>query len=370
MVILQLVVIFSASFSQSVQNVPKATLPDILVLFNSYGFLYKNVDKDFEFPDSWNVLQVSADRWYIERKVFQQEYINVKELPEGKYTISGNVAVFENGDKYVSTPFGLAKVINEGKTSNVLKVASKSDALFSVPGGYRIYYTLKGNTLEQFFELRSPVDKAYVILSSAPEEGLARVSYSKMSLSAESVAEEISGSGRKIFVLGYIEGLLNGLNIRNKVLPVTRKDFNKIELPYTYTYNWQPADYFIEIKTTDELPSGIVYVYSDVLGNIVPIGVANMPDLNKEGEIFVSKSWQVYHSWTITRMTKSAGKVLISGELNLKGVGLTRVVIRGKNISNLRVSHGKIWKEAKDYVEVEIPLSGPVKVSISFNYDE
>ncbi|MFN3691876.1 MAG: hypothetical protein ACK4R7_03190, partial [Fervidobacterium sp.] len=139
---------------------------------------------------------------------------------------------------------------------------------------------------------------------------------------------------------------------------------------YNYTYAWQPADYCVEIKTSDELPAGNVYVYADILGNTVPIGTAIMPDLNKEGEIFVSKSWQVYHSWDLTKMTRSLGRVFISGELNLKGSGLAKVIIRGKNISSLKVSYGKVLKETKDYVEIEIPVSGVMKVTISFTYDE
>ncbi|MFN6992484.1 MAG: hypothetical protein ACK4MM_07185, partial [Fervidobacterium sp.] len=291
--------ITTIAFSQNTQNTQ-----DILVLYTSSGLLYKNVEKDFEFPSDWVVLQVTADKWYVERKSVPQEYVTIKDFPEGKYNIVGNIAIFEDGNRYVNTPFGLAKIVSDGKIFNVLRTNENSEALFSVPGGYRIYYTLKGDTLEQFFEIRSPIDKAFVILSTAPEEGPVRLSYSKMAVATEQFAE-ISSGGRKIFVLGYLEGLTNGLNIRNKVLSTARKDTNKIELAYNYTYAWQPSDYCIEIKTTDELPAGNVYVYADILGKVVPIGTASMPDLNKEGEIFVSKSWQVYHSWDLTKMTRS-----------------------------------------------------------------
>lgn len=353
------------SFSQTIAQKTE----DILVLFNSYGILYTTIDKEFELPDGWNVLQVSASRWYTEKKSIQPEYFIPVELTSGKYKITGNMAISESGDKYVNTSFGLGKVINEGRTITVLKSSEKADALFSVPGGYRIYYTLKENTIEQFFEIKSPVDSAYVILSTAPEEGYVRVSYAKMAV--ESIlSEEVTTGGRKIFILGYQEGLTNGLNLRNKILNIIRNDWNKIELNYTSTYNWQPADYVVEVKTTDELPAGQVYIYSTILGKSVPIGVANMPDINKEGEIYVSKSWQVYHSWTLTKMTKLAGRNYIVGELNLKGNGNVKLIIRGKSIAGLNVNPGSILKTASDYAEIKIPVSGVTKVSISFNYAE
>lgn len=362
---LVLITFSSLCFQQDVSQ----KVEDILILFNSHGFLYTVVDKEFEVPDGWNVLHVSSDKWYLEKKNVYPEYLLPTQMPEGKYKITANIAVSDNGEKFVQTPFGLAKIIQEGRTSTILKSAQKTDALFQVPGGYRIYYTLKETTLEQFFEIRSPIDKAYVILSTSPEENMARVSYAKMSIQA-SLSDEVVSDGRKIFILGYLEGLTTGLNVRNKVLNITRKDWNKIELNYNYTYPWQPADYVIEIKTTDELPSGQVFIYSKILGKDVPIGSTIMPDLNKEGEIYVSKSWQIYHSWTLNKMVKSSGRVQIIGELSLKGNGLAKVIIRGKNLSGLNVSSGSVIKSASDYVEIQIPVSGVVKVTLGFNYVE
>jgi len=360
-----LVILTSMFFSQTVAQKTE----DILVLFNSYGLLYTTIDKEFELPDGWSVLQVSASRWYTEKKSTQSEYLIPVELPSGKYKITSNMAISESGEKYVNTPFGLGKVINEGRNITILKSSEKTDALFSVPGGYRIYYTLKENTMEQFFELRSPIDKAYVILSTAPNETYTRVSYAKMAVES-ALSEEVTTGGRKIFILGYQEGLTSGLNLRNKVFTVTRKDWNKIELNYTYTYNWQPTDYVVEIKTTDELPAGQVYIYSTILGKSVPIGITNMPDINKEGEIYVSKSWQVYHAWTLTKMTKASGRTYIVGELNLKGNGTVKLIIRGKSIAGLTISAGSVLKTASDYAEIQIPVSGIAKVNISFNYAE
>ncbi len=93
-----------------------------------------------------------------------------------------------------------------------------------------------------------------------------------------------------------------------------------------------------------------------------------MPDLNKEGSVFISKSWQVFHSWTLTKSTKIGGRVYITGELNLKGHGLTKVVIQAKGISNLSISAGTIVKQLADYAEVELNVSGVAKISISFSY--
>lgn len=346
---------------------------DILVLFSSNGLLYTTVDKEYEVPEGWRVLQVSSSRWYIESYTENQKYEIPVELPRGIYELNDNVAIFENGEKYVQTPFGIGKLVKESQAKNVLKSSDKAEALFAVPGGFRIYYVLKENTLEQFFEIRSPIDKAYVVLSTAPEENNVRLMYSKAVAAESAMAEEVTAEGRKIFILGYQEGLKNGVNIRNKVLNITRKDWQKINLQYTYTYNWQPADYVIEINTGEELPAGQVYIYSNVSGKVMPIGLGTMPDVNKQGEIYVSKSWQLYHSWTLNKLTKLGGRVYIVGDLNLKGYGSAKVILNGKSIKDLSITPQntyKILKSSADYYEIEIPVSGTAKISISFSYSE
>jgi len=109
-------------------------------------------------------------------------------------------------------------------------------------------------------------------------------------------------------------------------------------------------------------------VFSDISGYTVPIGTAYMPDINKEGELFVSKSWEVYHNWNLTKSTKLSGKVYITGELNLRGYGPTKIVIRANNISGLSISSGTIKKQTADYAEIEFNLSGTAQIKISFNY--
>ncbi|AMW32772.1 hypothetical protein SAMN04488510_10223 [Fervidobacterium changbaicum] len=339
---------------------------NILVLFNNYGWLIKNVDDGFVVPQDWQVLQVSASRWYVESKKTDTKYELPSTLPLGTYTITENYLVSETGEVFANTPFGLAKVLEKGKVQNVLKLSEKADVLFRIPGFYRIYYSLKGDMLEQFFELRAPVENAYVILSTAPEES--RVAFSKMAVAQSVEAVETSAAGRKIFILGNMEGLDKGINIRNKVIKVVRRDVNRITLNYSYSYDWQPADYVVELKTGEELPSGELYVYGNILGYTVPIGYTQMPDLNKEGNIFVSKSWQVFHSWTLTKLTKAGGRIYITGDLNLKGNGIAKIVIQARGIANLTISSGTIVKQASDYAEIELNVSGVAKVAISFNY--
>ncbi|WP_448377298.1 hypothetical protein [Fervidobacterium sp.] len=340
---------------------------DILVLYNSYGLLLKSVEKDFTLPADWQVIQTSASKWYIESKNIGPRYQIPVELAPGTYTIQDGYLVSENGEVFINTSYGLAKVIEKPKIDNVLRMSEKADVLFQIPGSYRIYYSLKDDVLEQFFSLRAPIDKAYVILSTAPEEQRSvNLAYSKMA-AAES-AQEVGSAGRKIFVLGNMEGLNNGINIKNKSIKVIRKDVNRINLNYSYTYDWQPADYVVELKMGDELPAGDVYVYGNILGYTVPIGRTWMPDINKEGNIFVSKSWSIYHSWTLTKSTKAGGRIYITGDLNLKGNGLTKIVMYAKGLSNLSISTGTIVKQAADYVEIELNVSGVAKVTISFNY--
>ena len=356
--LLSIITLFGADTSNS----------DVLVLFDSYGLLYKDVVDGEQIPNGWSILQISAQKWYLETQSTDSKYLLPVQLPEGNYQLKNGMLVSESGDTYVNTSFGLAKLIQNGETKKVLRVSEKASALFRVPGSYSIYYTLKGNQLEQFFELNSPVDKAFVMLSTAPGEGR-NVYYTKMEMAAVA-ADEVSSSGRKIFILGDMEGLKSGMNIRNKNIQIVRKDWNTIYLGYSYTYTWQPADYIVNIQCNDELPAGSVYVFSDISGHVVPVGTANMPDINKEGDLYVSKSWDVYHSWTLTKSTKTSGKTYIVGELNLKGQGPTKIVINARNLNSLTVSSGKITKQAADYAEIEFNLSGSAQIKISFNYTE
>jgi hypothetical protein len=356
LIMLVMLVIFSANL-----------FADVLVLFNSYGWLVKDVVDGFVIPENWQVLHTSASKWYVESKVTQTKYELPTTLPLGTYKILENYLISESGDVFTNTAFGLARVLEKGKTENVLRLSEKSDVLFRIPGSYRIYYSLKEDTLEQFFELRAPIEKAFVILSTAPEETRA-TTFSKMSLAQSSEAVETTSAGRKIFVLGNMVSLDKGVNIKNKTTKVVRKDVNRIYLAYNYSYDWQPADYVVELKTGEELPAGELYVYGNIFGYIVPIGVAQMPDLNKEGSVFISKSWQVFHSWTLSKSTKVGGRVYITGDLNLKGYGLAKVVIQAKGISNFSISAGTIIKQSADYVEVEINVPGVAKISISFSY--
>ncbi len=352
-----ILVLFTATFA----------LGDILVLYNSYGLLLKSVEKDFIIPTDWQVIQTTASKWYIESKNIGPKYQIPVELAPGIYTMKDGYLISENGDVFMNTPYGLAKVIEKPEAENLLRMSENADVLFQIPGSYRIYYSLKDDVFEQFFLLRAPIDKAYVILSTAPEEQRnSNAVYSKMAFGES--AQELSSSGRKMFVLGNMEGLSSGINIKNKSIKVIRKDLNRINLTYTYTYDWQPADYVIELNTGDELPAGDVYVYGKILGYTVPIGRAWMSDINKEGSIFVSKSWLVYHSWTLVKSTKVGGRIYIVGDLNLKGNGLTKVVINAKGLSNLSVLSGTILKQSADYAEIEINVSGSAKISISFNY--
>lgn len=356
LIMLVMLVVFSANL-----------FADVLVLFNSYGWLVKDVVDGFVIPENWQVLHTSASKWYVESKVTQTKYELPTTLPLGTYKILENYLISETGDVFTNTAFGLARVLEKGKTENVLRLSEKSDVLFRIPGSYRIYYSLKEDTLEQFFELRAPIEKAFVILSTAPEETRA-TTFSKMSLAQSAEAVETTSAGRKIFILGNMVGLDKGVNIKNKTTKVVRKDVNRIYLAYNYSYDWQPADYVVELKTGEELPAGELYVYGNIFGYIVPIGVAQMPDLNKEGSVFISKSWQVFHSWTLSKSTKVGGRVYITGDLNLKGYGLAKVVIQAKGISNLSISAGTIIKQSADYAEVELNVPGVAKISISFSY--
>uniref|UniRef100_A0A7V4FJ50 Uncharacterized protein n=3 Tax=Fervidobacterium pennivorans TaxID=93466 RepID=A0A7V4FJ50_FERPE len=356
LIMLVMLVVFSANL-----------FADVLVLFNSYGWLVKDVADGFVIPENWQVLHTSASKWYVESKVTKTKYELPTTLPLGTYKILENYLISETGDMFTNTAFGLARVLEKGKTENVLRLSEKSDVLFRIPGSYRIYYSLKEDTLEQFFELRAPIEKAFVILSTAPEETRA-TTFSKMSLAQSAGAVETTSAGRKIFILGNMVGLDKGINIKNKTTKVVRKDVNRIYLAYNYSYDWQPADYVVELKTGEELPAGELYVYGNILGYIVPIGVAQMPDLNKEGSVFISKSWQVFHSWTLSRSAKVGGRVYITGDLNLKGYGLAKIVIQAKGISNLSITSGTIIKQSADYAEVELNVSGVAKISISFSY--
>ncbi len=251
-----------------------------------------------------------------------------------------------------------------------MELSENAQAIFQVPGSYRIYYTLNGNTLEQFFEINSPIDSAYVIISSGIDERNLRTDtyYLKMAV-AQSVAEESVETGRKIFVLGQLSGLKNGINLKNKTLNIQRTDWNLIELPYTYTHSLTPATYSVE-KTDTELPAGEVLVYSEILGKNVPIFRSYMQDINKEGEISLSKSWQISYSWSLTRYQKISGKFYVTGQLVCRGIGDVKVRLRGKNI-NLQQSTGfTTTKKGSDLIEITFKSNGSTTLNLSFVYDE
>lgn len=93
-----------------------------------------------------------------------------------------------------------------------------------------------------------------------------------------------------------------------------------------------------------------------------------MPDITGEGTVFVSKSWQVYHSWVLTKMSKANERTYVTGDLKLKGNGSTRIVIEAKDISNFACSKGTIVHQASDVVEIVVNVSDSETVSISFDY--
>lgn len=314
---------------------------------------------------------------YLEIKETKTRYELPATLQTGTYKMIKDHLVSENGDTFANTPFGLTKVLEEGKAEYVLRLSEESDVLFKVPASVVVYYILKGDVLEQFFRLQAPVDKAHVIISTAPYEEVERASmYITLyrlttrvkSTSPEALYEETSYAGMKMFLFGDVEGLDKDINIKNKTIKVDRKDFNRIRLTYRSSYDWKPADYIIELKTDQELPSGKLYIYGDIFGYNVPIKVINMPDITGEGTVFVSKSWQVYHSWVLTKMSKANERTYVTGDLKLKGNGSTRIVIEAKDISNFACSKGTIVHQASDVVEIVVNVSDSETVSISFDY--
>lgn len=184
-------------------------------------------------PSNRGALPFPAQKWYLETLVTDSKYQLLREkFPEGVYQLK----VIPSFLKTVkSMPIHLSDWQRSYKLErhkSAKKGIEKADALFQVPGRYRIYYTLKENQLEQFFELNSPVDKAYVILSTAPGGEGRAVNYAK-TVMADFSAQEVTTGGRKIFVLGDLEGLKGGINVRNKSIPICSQDWNLISLDYS-----------------------------------------------------------------------------------------------------------------------------------------
>lgn len=339
-------------------------LANTLVIFPNYGLLYTTIPTKFELPADWQVVHVSAGKWSLVPEYSPAKYLLPAELPRGVYQLNENIALNESGETYVNTPFGIAKILAPESKKNVIESSEQAEALFRIPASHRIYYVLKGDKLEQYFYVYAAVDSAFVVLSSVPQER----GYVPTVKTLAAAVEESTVSGRKFFVLGTLNGLSKGVNIRNKSVQITRKDWNVVDLNYLGSTDWQPADYVIDIRCGEELPSGEVYIYGTLLGRTIPLGSTIMGDINKEGSIFVSKSWEVFYSWTLGKLTRASGRNVVTGTLNLKGQGAVKIVLRGKNIADLKLSAGKILRQTADLVEVELNLSGVAKVDISFSY--
>ncbi|ODN31331.1 hypothetical protein [Fervidobacterium thailandense] len=334
-----------------------------IVIFPNYGLLYTSIPTKFELPSDWQILHVSASKWSLVTEYTPAKYLLPVELPRGVYQLKEALAITESGETYVNTPFGVAKLLTAESRKNVINSSEQAEALFKIPASHRIYYVLKGDRLEQYFYIFAAVDSAFVILSSVPQER-GYVPMAKMM----AAADESTVSGRKLFVIGTVNELSKGVNIRNKTIQVTRKDWNVIELNYLSSTDWQPADYVIDIKCGDELPGGEVYIYGTLLGRTIPLGSTIMGDINKEGSIYVSKSWDVFYNWSLGKITRVSGRNVVTGTLILKGQGAVKIVIRAKNIADLKISTGRILRQSGDFVEVELNLSGTAKLDISFSY--
>ncbi len=335
-----------------------------VVIFPSYGLLYTSIPTKFELPTNWQIAHVSASKWSLVTEHSPAKYLLPVELPRGVYQLTESIVTTESGETYISTPFGIAKLVVAESKKNIIKSSEQADALFRIPASHRIYYVLRGDKLEQYFYIYAAIDSAFVILSSIPQER----GYIPTGKILAAAAEESTVSGRKLFVIGVVDELSKGVNIRNKVIQVSRKDWNVVELNYLSSTDWQPADYVIDIRCNEELPGGEIHIYGTLMEKTVPLGSTIMSDINREGSIYVSKSWEVFHSWSLGKLLKVSGRNLVSGTLNLKGQGAVKIVLRAKNIADLKLSSGKIIRQAADLVEVELNLSGVAKVDISFSY--
>ncbi|WP_448374942.1 hypothetical protein [Fervidobacterium sp.] len=235
---------------------------------------------------------------------------------------------------------------------------------------------MKEDILEQFFEVFAPIDRAFVIISNAPEESRNHhyrhnVLYAptfQMDNSDEKEFETFESTGRKLFSLDELNGLNKRLNIKNKTMKVERRDINFVELNYRYAYDWQPADYVVELKTEEELVAGNLYVYGDAFGHLIPIKHTWMEDVKKESEIAISKSWQVYHSWELKKITELDKRVYVSGDMKFRGKGLVKIRVDYKELNNLIVVGGTITKKSIDFAEIELAIDGETAVHIEYDY--
>jgi len=366
----------SLSYKTSVGIENSSESRDVLILFNSYGLLLKNVDDEFTVPEDWKVLSTSARSWYVESVDIQPKYLFPTDIPPGTYRLINGSFESESGETFTKTRLGIVKVVEKGKSEKKLRVSEKAEAVFQIPGAYRIYYTLKEDILEQFFEVFAPIDSAFVIVSNAPEESRNQyyrhdVLYAPTLQMDDSEREEFEvfeSTGRKLFALGELNGLNKRLNVKNKTMKVERRDVNIVELSYKYTYDWQPADYVVELKTEEELVAGDLYVYGDAFGHLIPIKRTWMEDVKKESEIAISKSWQVYHSWELKKLTEIDKRVYVSGDMKLRGKGLVKIRVDYKELNNLIVVGGAITKKALDFAEIELEIDGETAVHIEYDY--
>ncbi|WP_448374943.1 hypothetical protein [Fervidobacterium sp.] len=103
---------------------------DVLILFNSYGLLLKNVEDGFTVPEDWKALSVSARNWYVESVDIKPKYLFPADIPPGTYQLTNGSFESKNGETFTKTRFGIAKVVEKGKSEKKLRVSDKAEAVF------------------------------------------------------------------------------------------------------------------------------------------------------------------------------------------------------------------------------------------------
>ncbi|QTA37239.1 hypothetical protein JYK00_05705 [Thermosipho ferrireducens] len=339
---------------------------NMLVLFHDSGIYISTVSNGYEIPENWEPLTVDAQRWFIETKEYNMKFVlaTVDDL-SGIVTVDDGYYVDSDGNKYAFIDGNLfGKVYRQESSKRYLLFDSKiATATFKVPSLFEIYYVLKNDELFQFFRVKSDVDEAFVVAVLSPAGGyIKQRSYAMMS-------EGINSLGKKIYILGELDGLKNGMNILRKTLKIEREDYNFVYLNFkSSTNSWIPAQRIIRLKTPEQLPRGRIVVWSPVNGYTLPLDEVYLPDVESETEINLGSSWEGWYKWQLEKLLKYSQRTMVKGTLFIKGKGKFLIKISGNNIKDLK-TNANILSVAGDYALLQVNLKGYAKINLEFSVE-
>ncbi|OOC42629.1 hypothetical protein [Thermosipho sp. 1074] len=299
---------------------------EFLMLYPEHGLLVKNISDGFILPEKWRVESIQGS--FHVKDIFIDEKLKYVPNIKGNFVYKDGKFVSNDGKEYKIIDGYFFEITQHPKVvKKIFLDTKKATATFLVDGRYSFSYILNENVLSQFLNIYADVDRAFVFVVSEPQQNRWLMKGSG----------ETNIQGKKVYQLGEIEDLRNERTILIDRMKVERLDYNYVEL-YDYVTNWNPTKRMVYIKTLRQLPAGKITVWSKLYNRYLPLDQAYLPDTNEEIEIFLGYSWNNWYKWNVKTSLNLGNRKRISGELSLKGRGVYKIKIFGKNIGSIKTN--------------------------------